>query len=69
MLLSWACFGLILDGWFSSEKERCIKFGDLAAECLAPQYQEAFGIGIVFVIAVMALAWLAIRPSRTHPKP
>ena len=61
LLVTWTCFYLVVDEWLHSENERCQRFGDLAAECLAPQAMAAFNIGAVFGVATLLLTWLAVR--------
>ena len=61
MLVIWGCYGYAVTAWLRSENERCQKFGNLYAECFAPQGVAAWVISIVLVIASLALLWLAVR--------
>ncbi|MCW3849067.1 hypothetical protein OF829_17650 [Sphingomonas sp. LB-2] len=65
LLAAWGCYYLAAEAWLRSENERCERFGDLAAECFAPQAVAAFWIGAVLVFSTLILTWFAIRqPSR-----
>jgi len=61
LLIVWACFAFAVTAWLQSEQQRCLKFGDLYAECLAPQMLIATLLSVVFVVASAAGVWLALR--------
>ena len=61
LLTTWTCFYLVVAEWLHTENELCQRFGDLAAECFAPQAVAAFYIGAVFGVATLLLTWLAVR--------
>ena len=69
LLTGWACFGLAVRAWLASEEERCRRFGDLWAECIAPQGQVALLLAVIFVVATGLLAWFAIRHTRNSNGP
>ncbi|KTT71711.1 hypothetical protein NS319_05625 [Sphingomonas sanguinis] len=61
LLLAWATYGLVMLPLADQEATRCHQFGDLAAECSAP-FMLFYGIvTVIFLMATITLAILAVR--------
>lgn len=60
-MIAWGCFAVIFADWLRLTKERCQRFNELVAECLAPATLPMALLAVVFVLANAGLLWLALR--------
>jgi hypothetical protein len=65
LLLICGCFAISVNAWLTSEAQRCQKFGDLSAECVAPQGLVTVIFSVVIVFASCVLAWLALKSKKS----
>ncbi len=61
LLVTWACYGLVMLEMAAREASRCHQFGDLVAECFSPFARVFSGISLVFLLSTIALAFFGLR--------